>query len=76
LVFHPIHLSIGVSLSVPNSPVPSPSAPKADLTPSKRPMFRDMAVLEEEAGTKACAHEAVAAAAIIDVDFIVLFKYT
>jgi hypothetical protein len=39
-------------------------------------MFRDMAVLEEEAGTKACAHEAVAAAAIIDVDFIVLFKYT
>mmetsp|Transcript_8045 Transcript_8045/g.12950 ORF Transcript_8045/g.12950 Transcript_8045/m.12950 type:complete len:87 (-) Transcript_8045:85-345(-) len=52
---------MGVSRSDEISPIPSP--PKASLTPSKRPMFKAIDVLEVAggAGTKACAHEVVAA---------------
>lgn len=61
LAFHPIHLSMGVSLSLSNSPMPS--APKASLTPSNKPIFNDVDVLDAAgAVTKACAHDVVAAA--------------
>jgi len=52
-----------------------PSAPKASFTPSKSPMFNweeDDSVLDEAQageGTKACAHDVVAAATRRD-DFI------
>lgn len=61
---------MGVTRSPSRSPMPS--APNASLTPSNRPMFKDVDVILEVVagvGTKACAHEVVAAATIIE-DFI------
>ena len=53
---------MGVSRSASNSPIPS--APKASFTPSKRPMFNDIADLEGAGDdTKACAQDVVVAAA-------------
>jgi hypothetical protein len=76
LAFHPIHLSMGVSLSLLRSPMPS--APNASFTPSNRPMFNDTYVLDVVVRdeTKALAHEVVAAAAMRTIGFIIILCTT
>ena len=67
--FQPIHLSMGVSLASPNSPMPS--APNASFTPSNRPIFNEVCVGVLDGGvTNAFAHDIVVAAVMRIDDFI------